>query len=129
MAGAGGKGYLLVRRAGALWGVENEAVESLTRNGGDGGIGDGNGKGGFLLGLGAEELCVDEIVGVVAELTVLPPAAALCRFWPEASGGLAVHAEVPLVVVDPRRPPRALCGRRSGNERDGRDGEGVGQDG
>jgi hypothetical protein len=123
VAGMGGKGYLLVRRAGALWGVENEAVESLTRNG------NGNGKGSFLLGVGAGELCVDEIVGVVAELTVLPPTAALCRFWPEASGGLAVHAEVPLVVVDPRRPPRALRGQCSGNGRDGRDGEGVGQDG
>jgi hypothetical protein len=123
--GAGGKGYLLVRRDGALWGVENEAVESLTR-------GDGNGGGGgFLLGLGAAELCADEIVGVVAELAVWPLTGALCRFWPEAAGSLSVHADEPLVVVDPRRPPRALRGPRGGDGREGHDGddrEGAGRD-
>lgn len=124
--GAGGKGYLLVRRDGALWGVENEAVESLTRR-------DGNGSG-FLLGLGAAELCADEIVGVVAELAVWPLTGALCRFWPEAAGSLSVHADEPLVVVDPRRPPRALRGRLRGDGEDGREGhdgdggEGVGRD-
>ena len=95
--GAAGKGYLLMRRDGALWGVANAAVESLTR-----------GDGGFRVGVGAGELCIDEIVGVVAELPVRPMAAALRRFWPEAAGGLAVHAEQPLVVVDPQRPPRSL---------------------
>jgi len=30
------------------------------------------------------------------------------RFWPDVAGGLAVHAEAPLVIVDPQRPPRAL---------------------
>ena len=97
--GAAGKGYLLMRRDGALWGVANAAVESLTR-----------GDGGFRVGVGAGELCIDEIVGVVAELPVRPMAAALRRFWPEAAGGLAVHAEQPLVVVDPQRPPRSLRG-------------------
>jgi hypothetical protein len=94
------KGYLLMRRGGALWGVENEAVVSLTR-----------GAGGFRIGVQAGELCIDEIVGVVAELTLRPFAAALRRFWPDGAGGvarLAVHAEMPLVVVDPQRPPRAL---------------------
>jgi hypothetical protein len=114
----GGKGYLLVRRGGALWGVENAAVESLTR-----GVGNGNGNGGgFLLAVGTGELCADEIVGVVAELAVRPLTGALCRFWPEAAGGLSVHADEPLVVVDPRRPPRALCGPQRGEERAGRNG-------
>jgi hypothetical protein len=119
---AAAKGYLLVRRGGALWGVENAAVESLTRGGG---IGSG-GRGGFLLGLGAAELCADEIVGVVADLAVRPLTGALCRFWPEAAGSLAVHADEPLVVVDPRRPPRALW---SGDGRNGDDGKGAGRNG
>jgi hypothetical protein len=91
------KGYLLMRRGGALWGVDNEAVVSLTR-----------GAGGFRIGVQAGEMWIDEIVGVVAELTLRPLAAALRRFWPEGAGSLAVHAEMPLVVVDPQRPPRAL---------------------
>lgn len=94
------KGYLLMRRGGALWGVDNEAVVSLTR-----------GAGGFRIGVPAGELCIDEIVGVVAELTLRPLAAALRRFWPDGPGSLAslaVHAEMPLVVVDPQRPPLAL---------------------
>ena len=98
-----GKGYLLVRRGGALWGVDNAAVQSLTR-----------GEGGFRLGVSAGELRIDEIVGVVTELAVRPVTAALTRFWPEAAGGLAVYAAEPLVVVDPRRPPRAVCGPQSG---------------
>jgi hypothetical protein len=102
---AGSKGWLLVRHGGALFGVDNEAVESLAR-----------GRGGFLLGLGDGELAVDEIIGVVAELAVHPVTAALRRFWPEAADGLAVHAAVPLVVVDPRRPPRAMRKAIQGDE-------------
>jgi hypothetical protein len=111
LAGVGKGGYLLMRHGGALWGVENAAVVSLTR-------GRGEGTGRFLVAVGglgdegepAADLWIDEIVGVVADLTVRPLTAALRRFWPEAAGGLAVHAEMPLVVVDPERPPRVLCG-------------------
>lgn len=91
------RGYLLVRRDGVLWGVENAAVESLARWGRT-----------FRLSLGGRALGVDEVVGVVPELAVRPSAAALRWFWPEPSGGMAVHGEAPLVIVDPRRPPRAL---------------------
>ena len=91
------RGYLLMRRGGALWGVENDAVVSLTR-----------GAGGFCIGVPAGELWLDEIVGVVAELTLQPLAAALRRFWPGGAGSLAVHADMPLVVVDPHRPPHVL---------------------
>lgn len=108
--GTGGRGYLLLRHGGALWGIENAAVESLTR-----------GRRGFRLGLDDGELCVDEIVGVVAELAVRPVAAVLRRFWPEPAGGLAMHAEEPLVVLDPHRPPRMLC-MLDPEEGDGRDG-------
>jgi hypothetical protein len=96
------KGYRLMRRGGALWGVENDAVVSLTR-----------GAGGFRIVVEAGELWIDEIVGVVAELALRPLAAALRRFWPDGEGGaasLALHAATPLVVVDPQRPPRVLRG-------------------
>jgi len=117
--GAAGKGYLLMRSGGALWGVANAAVESLTRA-----------NGGFRVGVGAGELCIDEIVGVVAELPVRPMAAALRRFWPEAAGGLAVHAEQPLVVVDPQRPPRSLRGEGAAGQAEPglEDGEGARED-
>jgi hypothetical protein len=91
------RGYLLVRRDGVLWAVENAAVESLARRGRT-----------FRLSLGGQALGVDEIVGVVPELAVWPTAAALRWFWPEPAGGMAVHGEAPLVIVDSRRPPRAL---------------------
>jgi hypothetical protein len=91
------RGYLLVRRDGVLWGVSNGAVEGLTRNGAQ-----------YRLAVGGAELGVDEVVGVVPELAVWPLASALRRFWPDTAGGMAVHAQAPLVIVDPRRPPRAL---------------------
>jgi len=117
-AGLGKGGYLLMRHGGALWGVENAAVVSLTRG--------GEGSGRFLVAVGTAELWIDEIVGVVAHLVVRPLTAALRRFWPEAAGGLAVHAEMPLVVVDPQRPPRVLRGTPAGDGRVGRDGDGEG---
>lgn len=121
------RGYLLVRRDGALWGLDNAAVESLT-----------HAAGGFRIGVRAGELCIDEIVGVVADLTLRPLASALCRFWPDGAGGaarLAIHAEMPLVVVDPQRPPRALCGPdwkagdpTAGDPTGDKAGQGVGTD-
>jgi hypothetical protein len=91
------KGFLLVRRDGVLWGVANGAVEGLSRLGAR-----------YRLAVGGTELGVDEVVGVVPELAVWPVAGALLRFWPDVAGGLAVHAEAPLLIIDPRRPPRAL---------------------
>jgi hypothetical protein len=92
-----GRGWLLLRGGGALWGVENSAVESLAR-----------GNAGFRISLGGRTLHADEVLGVVPDLTVRPVARVLRRFWPEPAGGMAVHAEEPLVIVDPRMPPRAL---------------------
>jgi len=91
------RGFLLVRRDGVLWGVANGAVEGITRHGAR-----------FRLAVGGTELGIDEVVGVVPELAVWPLTGALRRFWPDVAGGLAVHAEAPLVIVDPRRLPRAL---------------------
>jgi hypothetical protein len=93
-------GYLLLRRGGVLWGIDNTVVTGLTRRGES-----------FRIDLGGEtSLSADEVLCVVDGLRVLP-AAGLRRFWPGgASGvtGLAVHGEQPLVVVDPQRPPELL---------------------
>jgi hypothetical protein len=90
-------GYLLVRRAGGVWGIANEAVSGLARDGR-----------GYRLTVGGEAVGADEILGVVTGLRVLPPAPALRRFWPESPAGMAVHGGLPVVVVDPLRVPAAL---------------------
>jgi hypothetical protein len=99
----GARGFLLMRRAGGVWGIANEAVDGLSREGAE-----------YRIAVGAETLAADEIVGVVETLRVRPAAPALLRFWPEAAAGMAVHGGLPVVVVDPRRLPAALrCGGRN----------------
>lgn len=98
------RGYLLLRRGGVLWGIDNAVVAGLTRRGGAYRIDIGGSA-------GSASLSADEILCVVDGLRVLPPSAALRRFWPGACSGvagLAVHGEQPLVVVDPQRPPELL---------------------
>ncbi len=107
-----------MRRAGGLWGIANGAVEGLARAGA-----------GYRIAAGGEALAADEILGVVENLLVYPAAPALRRFWPEEPAGVAVHAGVPLVVVDPRRLPAVLrwdalpgeMPRRDGAEEPGED--------
>ena len=93
-------GYLLLRRGGVLWGIDNAVVTGLTRRGES-----------FRIALNGEAaLSADEVLCVVDGLRV-QPAAALRRFWPGGGPGvtgLAVHGEQPLVIVDPRRPPQLL---------------------
>jgi hypothetical protein len=102
LSGPAHRGYLLLRRGGVLWGIDNAAVAGLTRRSG----------GAYQISLGdAVPLSADEILCVVDDLRVLPASAALRRFWPGACdgvAGLAVHGEQPLVVVDPKRPPELL---------------------
>jgi hypothetical protein len=91
------RGFLLLRRAGGVWGIASAAVEGLGSRGS-----------GYRIGVAAGALAADEILGVVDDLRVRPPASVLRRFWPEAPAGLAVHGRLPVVVVDPQRPPAAL---------------------
>ena len=91
------RGFLLLRRGGGVWGITNAAVEGLARGGE-----------GYRIATRGGALAADEILGVVEDLAVHPTAPVMRRFWPEPSAGLAVHGEVPLVVVDPSRPPAAL---------------------
>lgn len=95
-----GAGFLLLRRSGALWGLADDAVLGLARRGGS-----------YRITTAGGELAADEVLGVVAALEVRPLAPLLGRYWPEAAAGLAVFGGVggrPLVVLDPRHPPRAL---------------------
>jgi hypothetical protein len=119
--GERGRGFLILRRGGVLWGIDNAAVAGLTRHHDrrfriSMGIGDG------IDGAG-RPLAADEILCVVDGLRVWPLAPAVRRFWPgDCAGvsGMAVHGEQPLLVVDPRQPPRRLWLE----EGDGSDGEG-----
>lgn len=107
-----GRGYLLLRRGGVLWGIENAAVAGLTRQGGS-----------FCVSLQDAALSADEILCVVDDLRV-QPAATLRRFWPGAASGvagLAVHGEEPLVIVDPRHPPELLWPDEEADRGDGSD--------
>jgi hypothetical protein len=90
-------GFLLLRRAGGVWGIANAAVEGL-RTRGDG----------YRISVAGKALGADEILGVVEHLAVRPATAVLRRFWTEAPAGLAVHERLPVVVVDPQCPPAAL---------------------
>lgn len=91
------RGFLLLRRAGGIWGIASAAVEGLTTRGGA-----------YRISVGGGALAADEILGVVDDLRVRAVAPVLRRFWPEAPAGLAVHQRLPVVVVDPLRPPAAL---------------------
>jgi len=94
---ADGPGFLLLRRRGGVWGVENRSVEGLARRGES-----------YRVSVAGGVLDADEIVGVVGGLEVRPLAPVVRRFWPEPAGGWAVHGGLPVVLVDPRHPPRAL---------------------
>ena len=96
MSAAVSRGFLLLRRAGGVWGIANSAVEGLAWK-----------DGGYRLEVGGAALAADEILGVVEDLRV-QPALVLRRFWAEEPAGLAVHGQLPVVVVDPERVPAAL---------------------
>jgi hypothetical protein len=122
---SGGGGFLILRRDGVLWGIDNAAVAGLTRRSDRfridirvGAIGIGAG------GQGGRALAADDILCVVDGLRVWPLAAAVRRFCPGVAAGvagMAVHGEQPLLLVDPRQPPRLLWLE----EGEGIDGEGC----
>lgn len=90
---------LLIRRDGILWGLAESAVRSVGRP---------EGHRGYRLRVGDQELAADEVVGVVDGVRIHPSGGVMSRFWSEPAGGLAVHGDTPLVVVDPERPPSFL---------------------
>lgn len=90
-------GFLVLRRGGATWAVAHQEVLGLARR-----------AAGFEVRVAAGALAADQVLGVTAELRLHPAGAALRRFWPESACGLAVHGGLPLVLIDPRSPPRSL---------------------
>ncbi len=94
---------VLVRRDGVLWGISQAAVVAVERS--------EEHRGGYRLWVGSgggQELAADEVVGVVDDVAIHPAGGVLSRFWSEPAGGLAVHGDTPLVVVDPESPPSFL---------------------
>ena len=98
-AGAGAERLLLIRRDGILWGLAESAVHSVGRP---------DDRAGYRLRVGEQELEADEVVGVVDGVRIHPSGGVMSRFWSEPAGGLAVHGDTPLVVVDPQHPPSFL---------------------
>lgn len=90
---------LLIRRGGMLLGLVESAVRSVGRP---------EDRAGYRLRVGDRELEADEVVGVVDGMKVHPSGGVMSRFWSEPAGGLAVHGDTPLVVVDPEHPPSFL---------------------
>lgn len=93
--------YLLLLRAGGVWGVANETVLGVGRQQREYHVQ-------ILCQAGATQIVADEVLGVVENLKVWPPAGVLQRYWSESSRGLAVHGGAPILVVDPDRPPATL---------------------
>jgi hypothetical protein len=91
--------FLLWRRSGATWAVEDYHVARVAAAGR-----------GYRLSLrgGEEALVADHIVGVVSSLALRPPSASLARFWDEPVLALSVHGGDPVVVIDADRPPAAV---------------------
>jgi hypothetical protein len=117
---AGGRGFLILRRGGVLWGIDNAAVAGLTRRTDQYRIDIGIDIGGDR----SRALAADDILCVVDGLSVRPVAGVVRRFCPgvaEGVAGMAVHGEQPLLVVDPKQPPRLLWLE----EGEGSDGEGL----
>lgn len=95
---AGRAGFLLLRQAGGCWGVAGASVRAVER------VGDG-----FVVKLEHGGVVAEEVLGMVENLVVLPLVLAAGGDWPAGAIGVAVHDGQPLVVVDSRRPPRALA--------------------
>lgn len=100
-----GERVLLMRRDGGLWGVVHDAVRTVTR-----------GRDGYRIWLLNDELTADDVLGVIEDMRVWPAGGVLGRYWGEKADGLAVHGSIPLVVVDPDRPPAIF--RREADRRE-----------
>lgn len=105
-------GYVVLERAGGLWGVAGREVHRLDRHGE-----------GLRLELEGGALEAETVLAVVPDLTVRPAPAVVARYWPEAAAGLAVYDERPVLVIDAGRPPGVLRAAQEDQE-----GEDSGQD-
>ena len=101
---AGAASFLMMRKAGVTWAVAHPEVRGVAQRGGSFEVT----LAGSLPAGAATLLTVDEVLGVAADLRLLPAGPVLRRYWPEAAHGLAVHGAQPMLLIDPQAPPRAL---------------------
>jgi hypothetical protein len=94
-------GYLLLRRGAGVWALSDRAVAAVRGS-----------ATGVTVTTPHAELVADEVLGIARDLAVSAPGSLLKRLWPTRCAGLAVHAGLPVVVIDPESPPPAL--RREG---------------
>ncbi|MEO7794786.1 MAG: hypothetical protein ABIV06_08440 [Thermoanaerobaculia bacterium] len=105
-------GFLIVRRAGALWGLPAGQVSSIQRiepaardlasPTGSAEAEAPSAPGRFELRLaGGGSLAVDAVLTLAAELRIQPVSQLLRRFLPRGSSGLAMHGGEPLLLLAP----------------------------
>jgi hypothetical protein len=89
--------FLVLRRSGSTWAVPDACVRAVDR-----------GRTGLRVATSGGALLADEVIAFGQRLEVRAPSEVLAAVWDEGYAGLAVLAGVPVVVIDPAAPPRAL---------------------
>jgi hypothetical protein len=84
--------WVVVRRAGALWGLRASSVA---------GVEGGGGRLRIRLAAGGE-LEAEAVVGLADRLEVRRTPSAARRLLPDGVGGLALHRGQPLLILDER---------------------------
>ncbi len=94
-------GFLIVRRAGALWGLPATRVAAIAHavQPGAEGAAAPNAPELELRLAGGGTLAVDSVLSVASNLRVHPLSARLRPFLPAGASGLALHAGEPLVLM------------------------------
>lgn len=90
-------GFLIVRRSGALWGLNADQVATIERR--DATARESGGGALEVRFAGGRRLAVDAVVTLAAELAVRPLSARLRHFLPAGAAGLALLAGEPLVLL------------------------------
>ena len=90
-------GYLVLRRAGALWAIDGALVRGVERHGGT-----------TSVATAAGALLADAVIGLVPSLEVRRPAAGVGSYLAPGVAGLTVHEGACVAIIDPARPPAAL---------------------
>lgn len=101
---------LLVRRGETPFGVAARLIEGLEQQGDH-----------VLVRMASGVLSAEEVLGLVTTPRPTPPGRVLRRFWRESCRGLTVANGLPVVVINPDRPPKTLMAEE-GEERHEDDG-------
>ena len=89
--------YLVFLRSGGTWALPDGCVRAIGRS-----------PLGLRVTSTAGPMIADEVIAFAQPLAVRRPGGVLASMWSEACAGLAVLAGVPVVVIDPAAPPRAV---------------------